>query len=84
MKLEELDRKARKLMTMYEAQHPKADLDRLYLQICEGKRSLIGLEDCVQVEADSLEEVNKKYIKNIVKLLKENLFMGSLGKQQRK
>ena len=27
--LEELDRKTRKLMTMYEVQHPKADVDRL-------------------------------------------------------
>ena len=27
--LEELDRKTRKLMTMYGVQHPKADVDRL-------------------------------------------------------
>ena len=27
--------KTRKLMTMYRAQHPKADVDRLYLQGCE-------------------------------------------------
>ena len=27
--------KTRKLMTMYRAQHPKADVDRLYLQRCE-------------------------------------------------
>ena len=30
--LEELDRKTRKLMTMYGAQNPKADVDRLYLK----------------------------------------------------
>ena len=35
MELEELDRRTRNLMTMYEAHHPKADLDRLYLQRCE-------------------------------------------------
>ena len=56
MELEELDRKTRKLMTMYGAQHPKADVDRLYLQRCEGRRGLIGLESCVQVEVHSLEK----------------------------
>ena len=54
--LEELDRKTRKLMTMYRAHHFKADVDRLYLQRCEGGRSLLGLEDCVQVEVHSLEK----------------------------
>ena len=43
MELEELHRKTRKLMTMYVVQHPKADIDRLYLQRCEGGRGLIGL-----------------------------------------
>ena len=56
MELEELDRKTRKLMTMYGAQRPKADVDRLYLQRCERGRGLIGLEDCVQVEVHSLEK----------------------------
>ena len=37
-------------MTMYGAHHPKADVDRLCLQRCEGGRGLLGLEDCVQVE----------------------------------
>ena len=56
MELEELDQKTRKLMTMYGAHHPKADVDRLYLQRCEGGRGLLGLEDCVQVEVHSLEK----------------------------
>ena len=54
--LEELDRRTRKLMTMYGAHHSKADVDRLYLQRCEGTRGLLGLEDCVQVEVHSLEK----------------------------
>ena len=32
----------------------------------------------------SMEEVKKKYIKNIVKITKANLFMDSLKKLQRK
>ena len=34
----------------------KADVDRFYLQRRKGGRGLVGLEDCVQVEAHSLEK----------------------------
>ena len=54
--LEELDRKTRKLMSMYSAQHPKADVDTLYLKRCDGGRGLIGVEDCVQAEVNSLDK----------------------------
>ena len=56
MELEELDRRTRKLMTMYGAHHPKADVDRPYLQKFDGGRGLQGLVDCVQVEVHSLEK----------------------------
>ena len=55
-------------MTMYRAHHPKADVDRLYLQRCEGGRSLLGLEDCAQVEVYSLE---KQVSASKEKILKE-------------
>ena len=68
MELGELDWKTRKLMIIYGAQHPKTEVDRLYLQRCEGGRVLIGLEDCVQIEAHSLE----KYLSTLKeKILKE-------------
>ena len=54
MKLEEIDWKTRKQMTIYGAQHPKANVDKLYLQVCEGGRGLIGIRDCVQVGTHSL------------------------------
>ena len=69
MELEELDRKTRKLMTMYGAQHPKADADRLYLQRRDGGRGLIGLEDCVQVEVHSLE----KYLSTLKKKISKEV-----------
>ena len=47
IELEEIDWRTRKLMTMYGTHHPKADVDRLYLQRCEGGRGLLGLEYCV-------------------------------------
>ena len=53
--LEELDKKTRKLITMYGAQHPKADVDRMYLKRCDGGRGLIGVEDRVQAEVNSLD-----------------------------
>ena len=68
MKLEELDWRTRKLMTIYGAHHPKVDVDRLYLQRCEGGRGLLGLEDFVQVEVHSLE---KYLITSKEKILKE-------------
>ena len=63
-----VDWKTRKLMAMYKAHHPQADVDRLYLQRCEGGKGLVGLEDCVQVEVHSL----KKYLSiSNEKILKE-------------
>ena len=41
-------------MSMYGAQHSKADVDRLYLKRCDGGRGLIRVEDCVQAEVNSL------------------------------
>ena len=71
MELEELDRRTRKLMTMYGVHHPKADVDRLYLQRCEGGRSLLGLEDCAQVEVYSLEKPvsasKEKILKEVIR-----------------
>ena len=66
MELEQLDRKTRELMAMYGAKHPKADVDRLYLEKCEGGRDLIGLEDCMEVEAHSLEKYLEKYLVSLI------------------
>ena len=77
--LEELDRETRKLMTMYGAQHSKADVDRLYLKRCDGRRGLIGVEDCVQAEVNSLE----KYLSaSEEKMLKEVSLSSSLEKKK--
>ena len=42
-------------MTIYGAHHPKVDVDRLYMKISIDGKGLIGVEDCVGVEVDSLE-----------------------------
>ena len=69
MEFEELDRKTRKLMTIYGAQYPKADVDRLCLQRCEGRKGLIRLSDCVQIEAHSLEQYLSSSKQKILKEL---------------
>ena len=44
-----LDRKTRKLFTIYGALHPMSDVDRIYIPRKEGGRGLISTEDCVEL-----------------------------------
>ena len=48
-KLQAIDRKTRKLFTIYGALHPKSDVDTLYISRKEGGRGLISIEDCVEL-----------------------------------
>ena len=47
--LQAIDRKTRKLFTIYGALSPKSDVDRLYTPRKEGGRGLISVEDCVEL-----------------------------------
>ena len=53
--LQAIDRKTRKLFTIYGALHPKSDVDRLYIPRKEGGRGLISIEDCVKLAIRGLE-----------------------------
>ena len=53
--LQAINRKTRKLFTIYEALHPKSDVDRLYIPRKEGGRGLISIEDCVELAIKGLE-----------------------------
>ena len=53
--LQAIDRKTRKLFTIYGALHPKSDVDRLYIPRKEGGRGLISIEDCVELAIRDLE-----------------------------
>ena len=53
--LEAIDRKTRKLFTIYGALHPKSDVDRLYIPRKEGGRGLISIKDCVELPVRALE-----------------------------
>ena len=50
-----IDKKARKLFTIYGALHPKSDVDRLYIPRKEGGRGLISIEECVELAIRGLE-----------------------------
>ena len=53
--LQAIDRKTRKLFTIYGELHPKSDADRLYIPRKEGGRGLISIEDCVELARRGLE-----------------------------
>ena len=53
--LQTIDRKSRKLFTIYGTLHLKLDVDRLYIPRKEGRRGLISIEDCVELAIRGLE-----------------------------
>ena len=53
--LQAIDRKNRKLFTIYGALNPKSDVDRLYIPRSEEGRGLIYIEDCVELAIRGLE-----------------------------
>ena len=53
--LQAIDRKTRKLFTIYGTVHPKSDVDRLYIPRKKGERGLISIEDCVELAIRGLE-----------------------------
>ena len=71
--LREMDRKTRKLLTVYRCMHLQADADRLYWKRKEGGRGLISIEDCITIEEkyyiDTKQEQQMKEVceENIIK-----------------
>ena len=74
--LKAVDRKTRKMMTMYGAFHPKSDVDRLYVKRKDGGRGLISIERCVKEEESSLKcyvaKSEEKLLKGVAKFEKLN------------
>ena len=52
--LQEIDRKTRKLLTIYKTYHPQSVKDRLYVKRKTRGRGLISVEDAVNIEINSL------------------------------
>ena len=58
--LENIDKRTRKMMYLYDAIHPRADVDHLYVRKDEGGRGLMSILDTVRYEKPSMIE----YIRN--------------------
>jgi len=59
--LQKLDRKMRKLLTIHGQHHPKADVDRLYVQRKQGEKGRVQIEAAYAVEITKrLEELDSK------------------------
>jgi hypothetical protein len=62
--IKQIDRKTRKMLTMYKMHHPKADIDRLYVKRKEGGRGLLQVEVAYKTEIINIniaEYLNTKY-----------------------
>ena len=53
--LQAINKKTRKLFTIYRALHPKSNVERLYIPRNEGGRGLMSTEDCVELAISGLE-----------------------------
>ena len=54
-----MDRKTRKVLNMYQALHPRSNVDRLYISSSGGGKGLLSLEECISAEKRSLEQYLK-------------------------
>jgi len=60
--INKIDRKTRKILTMYKMHHPKADINRLYVKRKEGGRGLVQVEAAYKAEITSIAEyLNTNY-----------------------
>ena len=66
-KLQNMDRKSRKLLTLYGAFHPKSNVDRLYLPRPKGGRGLISFKSCIRSEENSVGFYIKEFYGAIVR-----------------
>ena len=53
--MQAMDRKTRKLFTIYGTLHSKSDVGRLYIPRKEGRIGLTSIEDCVELAIRGLE-----------------------------
>ena len=49
-----IDKKSRRMLTMYRSMHPRADIDSLYWKKADVGKGLASVEEVVQTEKDSL------------------------------
>ena len=86
--LQAIDRKTRKLFTIYEGLHPESNVDRLYIPRKDGGRDLIAIEDCVELAVRSLEVYVRGSEERLIQAARGNkldgLEAGSVSKKAKK
>ena len=63
-----MDRRTRKLITIYEGLHPRSCVDRLYIPRSDRGRCLLIVEDCVREKKCSLAKYATQSKEALVKI----------------
>ena len=80
--LQALDRKTRKLFTIYGGLHPKSYIDKLYIPTKTGGRGLIAIEDCVESAVRGLEVYVHGSEERLIQTARGDKFDGLEGGEQ--
>ena len=68
--LQRMDRKTRKLLTIYGSFHPRSDVDSLYVPRDKGGRGLMAIEETVRYEEQSLYKYVDGKVDDIMRTVK--------------
>ena len=80
-----MDRKTRKILAVNGCLHTRSNVARLYLPRKEGKRGLIGVEECVREECKSLHGYRRNSTEWMLRMvLKEKVLFGEENFQEYK
>jgi len=82
--LEAMDRKTRKMMTIYNSLHPRADVDRLYIPRKHGGRGLISIQQSIYMGEQSLSryiEISEEEL--LAATRRENILNGWNGQDNK-
>ena len=81
--LRTIDTNTRKAMTTHRALHPQTDVDILYILRNNGGRGMISVEDCVEMETESLKKYAENSNERLLKAVEGEGILGD-GKTKKK
>ena len=85
LELQKMDRKTRRLLTIYRSMYPQADVDRLYWKRAEGGKGLQSVEETVHLEEISMGFYLKNKEEILLKeVVKEGIIKESDDPEKRK
>lgn len=81
--LRQIDGKTRKLLTIYRALDPQADIESLYLRRFEGGRGLIDVEECVMLAINSPENYISRTGEIALRVVYQEQILNDIGKDKK-